>query len=123
MNQLPTVLIRVTSRDPNSALAKLLTAKPSKKEAVSQNSNALITKMNSPKVRSVIGRVRKTNTGRTKTFSNPSTNAAIRAGYRPSTVTPGINLATISSASAVTKIRAINFIILKHTPPSTHWSN
>ena len=104
------VLIILTKTEPIRAAPKPETAKPSKKDAVNQNSTALITKINKPRERSVIGKVRKTSIGRTNTFNKPSIKAATIAEYKPSTVTPGSNFATISSAKAPISTRAIIFI-------------
>ncbi len=110
INQLPTVLMTVTSSEPRIATQKLATLNPSKNDAVNQNSAPFITKMKSPSVTKVSGNVKKTKTGRTNTFITPKTKAPMTAGYKPSTSTPGRILATINNASAVIRIRAISFI-------------
>ena len=74
------VLTKETINEPTNAFQKLSTAKPSMNEAAYQNKAALITITNNPTVRIVIGKVRISRIGRTKTLSNPRMMAAITAG-------------------------------------------
>jgi hypothetical protein len=69
----------------NSAPKKPSTLNPSTSFAHKAIIAALITKRNNPKVKTVKGKVNKTNMGFTKTFSNPKTIATIIAEFKPST--------------------------------------
>ena len=77
---MPTALAAETIIDPRSACQKVLTAKPSMKVAANQNNEALITKVNRPRVRMFIGRVRMIKIGFTTKLSSPRTTAAMIAG-------------------------------------------
>ena len=103
-----------TINDPNNAPRNPSTLNPSINEAANIKSDALIMNINSPSVSMVIGRVRITKIGLTITLRTPSINAAISAGYIPSTSMPGINWAVISNAKAVTKILDIIFIYVTY---------
>lgn len=83
------VLTIVTISDPTSAGQKPVTVKPSINDAANRNKEALITKINKPTVRTVIGKVRISRIGRTKRFSRPIITAAMRAVYSPSILIPG----------------------------------
>ena len=80
MSQLPTVLMMDTTSDAITAVKKPLTANPSKKEAANQNKAPLMTKMNNPRVRILIGNVKMMMIGLTSTLSPPKMSAAISAG-------------------------------------------
>lgn len=73
---------------------------------------AFITSKNSPKVTTVIGKVKITKIGLTNTLSNPITMATTIAEVKPSTATPGNNLANKTTAMAVNNTRTIKFINL-----------
>ena len=68
-----------STSEPSSPARKPSTVKPSINEAAKINKNVLITTIKSPKVSMVIGNVSNTKSGRTNTFSKPSTNAAMIA--------------------------------------------
>ena len=68
-----------------SAPKKPFTLKPSTSFVHNAIIAALITNRNNPKVKTVKGKVNKTNMGFTKTFNNPKTIATIIADLRPST--------------------------------------
>jgi hypothetical protein len=74
--------------------------------------NALITRMNKPRVITVTGRVNIISMGLSKAFSNPNTNATTIAVVKPSTWTPGIKYAPITTANAVIRTLMMNFISL-----------
>src|SRR4029079_4774422 len=65
---------------------KPATWKPSTNEPTNQNRRPLITKMNSPSVSKVAGKVSKTSTGRMNVLISPSTSAAISAETIESTL-------------------------------------
>ena len=73
---------------------------------------ALITSKNKPSVRIVTGNVNKTKTGFTIKFKIASTKATIIAVPYPATLTPGKNLANKITATAVSRILMINFIMV-----------
>ncbi len=99
-----------TITDPMSAEGKPLTSKPSKNDAANINSKAFITKMNSPRVIIVIGRVNITKIGFTTAFKIPNTTAATVAVKTPSTSIPGTNRSIISRISATSKMREMKYI-------------
>ncbi len=66
--------------EPSSAYQKLATEKPWIKVPANQNNEALMTKVNSPKVRILIGKVRIKIIGLTNRLSSPIVIEAIRAG-------------------------------------------
>jgi hypothetical protein len=66
--------------EPTRAFQNESTEKPSMKVAANQNNMALMTKVNRPRVKILIGIVKINNTGRTKMFNKPSIMAAIKAG-------------------------------------------
>ena len=74
----------------NKALKKPPTSNPLTIEDASNINKALITKVNSPKVKIFIGRVIIINIGLIIRFIIPITIANIKAGQRPLTSTPGI---------------------------------
>jgi len=77
---LPTALTTETISDPKSACRKVSTEKPSIKEAANQNNEAFITNIKSPKVSTVIGKVKINSIGFIKRFNKPRITAAIIAG-------------------------------------------
>ena len=85
-----------------------LTSKPGTTADVSQRQNAFSTSRKSPSVRSVIGRVRMSRTGRTKALMRPRSTAAASAGTIPSTAMPGTMDAASMIASALTTTRSRN---------------
>lgn len=74
---------------PQKAGQNPVTEKPFTTEATNQNNKALITKVNKPRVKILTGKVKITNTGLIKAFTNPNTKAVIKAAYQPETSTPG----------------------------------
>ena len=78
--------------EPKRALTNPLTANPSIKDAAKSNKKALITNINNPSVRMVIGSVNKTKIGFTNIFSKPITSAVTTATNNPSTVIPWNNM-------------------------------
>ena len=72
------------------AIKKPSTAKPLITEAASNISTALITKVNKPKVKRLIGKVIKIKTGLTKTLMTPKNKASQKAVQKLATATPGI---------------------------------
>lgn len=75
-----TALTAETISEPAKALQNVSTLKPSINVAENQNNVALITNMNSPRDRMVIGRVKMNRIGRTNKLSNPRITAAMMAG-------------------------------------------
>ena len=69
-----------TMIEPSSAYQKLSTEKPSINVPANQNNEAFMTKVNRPKVRILIGKVRIKIIGLTNKFSSPIIIAAISAG-------------------------------------------
>jgi len=69
----------------NIAHQKLLTSNPGTKYAISITSNALITKINKPRVRIVIGKVRITSTGLIIALAIPNASAVNNATTKPVT--------------------------------------
>lgn len=64
---------------PNSAAPKPIIVNPATIFAASKRTNALITKVNNPKVSKLSGSVKSSKNGRIKIFASPITNAAIIA--------------------------------------------
>ena len=73
--------------------------------------SALITSRKRPSVTIVIGNVRMTNNGFKNAFNNPKTMATMMAPVNPATSTPGRNFAKMTTATAVSKILMIKFIM------------
>lgn len=96
----------------SSAIQKPLTANPSKNSLAKRMIHALMTNKNNPSVTIVIGNVRMTRIGFKIAFSNAKTMATIIAPVNPATSTPGRNFAKTTTATAVSKILMIKFIIL-----------
>ncbi len=95
------------------AVKNPLTEKPSITEAASNINEALMTKVNKPKVRILIGRVIKIKIGLTRTLTMPKNKASHKAGQKPATKTPGIKLELIIIATTMTShliIKDINLI-------------
>ncbi len=82
------------------------TWKPGTMAEVSMTRIALITKIKSPMVSTVIGRVRITSNGFTKALIRPRTKATTNAATNPDTVTPG----NIYATTSITKADIIQFI-------------
>lgn len=95
----------------SKAVQKLLTEKLSKNSLANSIMQALITSKKSPNVTIVIGKVRMTNKGFKKAFNKPKTMATIMAPVNPATSTPGRTYAKITTATAVSKILMIKFIM------------
>ena len=74
---------------------------------------ALIIRRKSPKVITVIGRVKSTNIGLTTSRNKAITIATIMAEPYPSTATPGRIFAKITTAKAVSKSFNIKFILMR----------
>lgn len=74
----------------NKAVQKELTLKPSTNLSHSNTIAAFMTNKNSPKVKTVTGKVKKTKIGFKKVFNNPKTTATIIAVEILSTSTPPI---------------------------------
>ena len=102
------VLIIDNTSEPNNAATKPVTLKPGTNLATNRNIKALIIKVNNPKVRKFIGRVKRKNTGLIKTLTRPITNAAHKAAEKPAKLIPGTSHATKSNASA----RSTHLIII-----------
>lgn len=94
------MLIIDSSNDPQNAAQKPVTAKPGTILATSKNISALITKVNKPKVRMLIGKVKIINTGLIKIFTRPIASADHMAAANPEKLIPGTTQATKSSARA-----------------------
>ncbi|MDX1535709.1 MAG: hypothetical protein R3346_03050 [Candidatus Spechtbacterales bacterium] len=77
-----------------------------------QTKNALITKVNKPRVKIFIGRVKKTKIGFMKIFRIPRTNATAKAVRNPETTTPGKMYAVTATARVVIS-QFISFSIYK----------
>lgn len=94
------MLIIDSNNEPPSAGKKPDTENPGTIFATSQNISAFITKVNKPKVRILIGKVKIINTGLIKIFTRPITSADQRAAANPEKLIPGTTQATKSSAKA-----------------------
>ena len=75
--------------------------------------SAFITNKNKPNVRIVTGKVKITNMGLIKIFSNPNTIATNNAVVKLSTCTPGIKFEISKTKAAVIIILISRFIIFK----------
>ncbi len=95
----------------NSAAKNPETAKPSTNLSANNIMQALITKINKPKVTIVAGNVKKIKSGLTNMFSNDITTATIIAATYPATEIPGKILAKTITAKAVNKIFKKVFIL------------
>lgn len=62
---------------------------------------ALITKVKSPRVKKLRGKVSKRSIGLRKTFKRPTTNATSKAVVKPATLTPGKRYAAANTATEV----------------------
>lgn len=72
------------------AIQNPLTSKPFTTDEANKTSIALMTKVNKPKVRMLIGRVIKIKTGLTKILTMPKKSANHKAAQNPLSATPGI---------------------------------
>ena len=73
-----------------NAHQKFLTVKPDTKRAVNKISDALMTKVNRPRVKILIGRVKSRMIGRIIRLISPKTKAATRAAEKLTTLMPGV---------------------------------
>jgi hypothetical protein len=87
---LPNQLKKDTTKAPKRADINPETEKPSTKVATNQNINPLITRVNNPKVRILIGKVSTIKIGFKNRFKIPKTTATIKAIYILLTTIPGI---------------------------------
>ena len=71
------------------AIQNPLTSKPLITDEASSINNALITKVNKPKVKILIGKVSTINIGLIITLITPKNNASHKADQKPVIVTPG----------------------------------
>lgn len=74
----------------NKALINPPTSKPLTILEANMIIKALITNVNNPNVRILIGKVKSTSNGFIKLFKRPRTRAKIKALQTPATLTPGI---------------------------------
>ena len=97
------------------AIQKPPTEKPSITDDASKISKALMTKVNKPKVKMLIGRVIKIKIGLTKTLIIPKNKASHKAAQNPATTTPGIKYELIIIAKTMTShlmIMDINLLFI-----------
>jgi hypothetical protein len=78
---------------PKIADHQLLTSNPDSTAAAILITAPLITNVNSPKVKRLIGNVKKIRTGQINVFTRPIAKAAKTAAQKPLTLNPGINFA------------------------------
>ena len=78
------------------AAPKLEISKPLTMELASQKIKALITRVNRPRVRKLIGKVRSSRIGLTSALSSPKTREVMSAAQKLAKPTPGTILATIN---------------------------
>ncbi len=71
---------------------------------------ALITKVKSPKVKILMGKVKINKMGRTTALTTPKTKATKRTVQKPLTLTPGISQALMKIATALISQVINNFI-------------
>ena len=90
------------------AVKNPLTEKPFITDDANRISKALMTKVNNPKLKILIGKVIKIKTGLTKTLIIPKNNASHKAAQKPAIATPGIKYELIIIA-----ITMINHLIIK----------
>ncbi len=103
------------------AIQKPLTEKPLITDDANKISKALITKVNNPKVKILIGKVIKIKTGLTKTLIIPKNKASHKAVQKPATTTPGIKYELIIIAKTITShliIKDIIFYLIYNSGPS-----
>lgn len=79
----------VMNRAPQKAEAKSATSNPGTNEEANQNSSALITKVNKPRVKMFTGKVKMIRIGFMRALINPKTRAAISADKKLWIVMPG----------------------------------
>ena len=92
------------------AVKKPSTEKPLITDAASKISKALITKVNKPRVRMLIGNVIKIKIGLTKTLIMPKNRASQKAVQKPAMITPGIKYELIIIAKTMINHLIINDI-------------
>lgn len=80
---------------------KPVTLKPGTKDAVSKINKALTAKVNNPKVRIFIGKVKIINIGFIKAFKTPKTSATSKAEIKLATATPGKTYAAARTERAI----------------------
>lgn len=85
---------------PQKAELKLFISNPFTIEAVSHNIKAFITRVNKPRVKILIGKVRSRIRGRIKAFIKPNTKTVIKSAQPDAIVMPGTILETSRSANA-----------------------
>ena len=83
------------------ACQKLTTAKPGKTAEANNTSKALITKVNKPKVKMLIGKVRRIKIGLITALINPKTTTKINAVQKLAKLTPDKICAAIIIATAL----------------------
>jgi len=86
--------------EPRIAAIQLLTLNPGTMAAHILMTIPFTTKVKSPKVRILIGRVKNMRMGQIKAFATPTTMAAISAEIRPLTSKPGMTKAVVKKANA-----------------------
>ena len=97
------------------ATQKPLTENPLITDDANKIIKALMTKVNKPKVRMLIGKVIKIKTGLTRTLMIPKNKASHKAVQKPATATPGIKYELIIIATTMRShliINDINFVLL-----------
>ena len=99
------------TKAPQKAGQKPSMSKPLINEAINQISKALITKVNKPKVKILIGKVNNTTIGRMMALTMPKTRATNNAVKKPETSKPGIRYATTNKAAALRTKRMIKYIV------------
>lgn len=97
--------------DPTIAVPNPSIVNPVTSELASKNKNALMTKINNPSDRIVIGKVNITNTGLISRFTNEITATARRAAGKLATCIPGKIFDTIIRANPCKSQLAISFTI------------
>ncbi len=106
-----------TKIDPRSAARKFATVNPVTKYAATQNKSAFNTIPNNPKVRILIGSVRRVRTGLTIRLISPSTNPAISATVHDTTEIPGIRcVARTTVADNINHLKMILIINMRVEP-------
>lgn len=105
--------------EPNNAAGKPTTVKPGTNLATSKNIRAFITKVNNPKVRKLIGKVKINNIGRMKILTSPITITAAIADINPANVIPGtihaVKIKANEKSIHFISISSILFILICHT--------
>ena len=96
--------------EPNIAVKNPSTLKPSIKCDTNRKNRPLITKVNRPKVRNVIGSARIDTIGLIVKFNTPKMKAAHKATQKSTISIPGINFSAKNRARAVTRSFIIGFL-------------